>query len=116
MIKLLKDLPEVLFEIIQIHDHAVHGVNLALQRNFNDIIMAMRIFVVAGAENLLIFGFIPFGVVVAMGCAEFEAFCQGGFGHHKWPGMKKGQDFGLKLRPKSQPLWLGNGEEKLHAK
>ena len=83
MIKFLKDFPEKLFEIVQVHDHAGHRINLALQRHFHHIIVAMRIFVVAGAEDLRIFRIIPVGVVVAMGSAEFETFGQGGFGHEK---------------------------------
>ncbi len=79
MIKLLKDLPEILFEIIQINDHPGYRINLPLKRDLNDIIVAMRMFIVAGAKDLLIFGVIPFGVVVAMRRAEFEAFGQGGF-------------------------------------
>ena len=81
MIKFLKDFPEILFEIVQIDDHAGHRVNLPLQRDFNDIVVAMRMFIVAGTEHLLIFGVIPFGIVVAMRGAEFEAFGQGGFRH-----------------------------------
>ena len=66
MIKLLKDFPEILLEIIQVDDHAGYRINLPLKRDFNDIIVAMCIFIVAGTKNLFIFGIIPFGIVVPM--------------------------------------------------
>ena len=114
MIEFLKDFPEILFQIVQVDDHPVHRVDLALEGHFNDIIVPMRIFIIAGAKDLLILGVIPFGIVVAMRSAEFEAFGEGRFGHHKWLGMremKKGPDFGLKMKLKPQPLFVGFGKK-----
>src|SRR5690606_635939 len=58
---------------MQTDDHTGRSIDLALDMSFKNVIMAMAVGRIAAAKDLLVFGFIPLRIVIAMPARQMDS-------------------------------------------